>query len=195
MRVRASVAPSTRLAGAVDAQTRAPDGAGGGADWVWVLDGSALPAPGALAALVAAAERLEDAAPALLASVIVGRDGALHPAHLPLLPQGHPDIALATAARRVAHVRATSAGSLLVRPGALAGPVPTGAAAFAWTARLLRDAPGFVVPDSVAEAVGGAPPARATAALLAYGRLRARERLRLAADALTSASRRARHAR
>ena len=164
--------------------------------WRWVLDGTAVPDEGAAEALLDAAERLADVSPALLSSVVLGDDGAMHPAHVPLLPQGHPDLMIETVARRVAHVRATSAASVLVRPDAVAGGLPRDAAdGYAWTARLLRDATGFVVPASTAHAVGGAPPGRAIAALLADGRLRGRERARLAVDAVTSSRRRARPAR
>lgn len=144
-----------------------------GPDWDWVLDGSAVPRPGALAALLEAAERADAA---LLASAIVGRDGALAPGHVPLLPLGAPDVAMKAAALRLVPVRAVSGGSLVVRPGAAGG-----GDAFGWTASLLRGGRGFLVPDSVAEADGAGPGYHR---LVLSAALTGRERLRLAAEVL-----------
>jgi hypothetical protein len=184
------VAPATgdaRLAAAVDAQERSPDlraatlaeAAASGAGWVWVLDGTALPRPAALAALIAAAERLEPVCPpAALASRIVAADGSVAATHAPLATQGEPALALTTVGLRVLPVRAMAGGSLLVRPAALGAAC--GEPAMVWTARLLRDARGFLVPDSAADATRRAD--RAAARLLLGTALRPRERLRLAAD-------------
>jgi hypothetical protein len=163
----------------------------GGADWVWVVDGSAIPRPSALAALLAAAERLAAAAattPILLASRIVAGDGTLAAAHNPLAPQDRTAVAVRTAASRVLHVRAVSGGSLLVRADVAAALPPAGSAPsamLAWTARMLRDGEGFLVPDSVA--LARRPDAslvlrtRVVTRLLLGSALRPRERLRLAA--------------
>src|SRR5436190_1271276 len=58
-----------------DAAVRARDvSAAESSGWVWFLDGTAVPRPDALAALLAAAERLESvSAPAVLASRVAAR--------------------------------------------------------------------------------------------------------------------------
>src|SRR5436305_11135684 len=85
--------PAGALERAVKAQTRPPEGLvtaeGGlrsgvesalttGADWLWLLDGSSVPRPEALAAMRAALERLEGLPdPALLGGVVVGSEGGV----------------------------------------------------------------------------------------------------------------------
>lgn len=179
-----------RLAAAVDAQERRPDArvhllsdaAESFADWVWVLDGSAVPRPQALGALLAAAARLEPVrSPAALTSRIVNGTGAVARAHAPLATQGRPEVAVEAAGVRVLPVRATTGGSLLVRRWALA--FARGEPAVVWTARMLRDGAGFLVPDSVADAgdADGTGPASAARLLLGTA-LRPRERLRFAVE-------------
>ena len=120
---------------------------------------------------------------------MVGADGALAPGHEPVTPRGQTDLAMDAAALRVVPVRATTAGSVLVREG-VAAPPPGGiAAGLTWTAGLLRDRPGFLVPDSLAAPAARAPYARRTAALLIGGGLDGRDRLRLALDAAERAIR------
>jgi hypothetical protein len=177
-----------RVAAAVDAQDRAPDerAAGPGdprareAAWLWLLDGTAVPRPGALRALLEAAERLEPVCPpaALASRIVAGADGRLAPAHAPIAPQGQTHVAMKTVGLRVLPVRAVTGGSLLVR--AADAPGPGREPALVWTARLLRDRPGFLVPASLADA--RADPPRATARLLLGGALRGSERVRLAAE-------------
>jgi hypothetical protein len=175
------------LADAVAAQERAPDDVAAAPSpgaWTWLLDGTALPRPGALGELADALARVRPiVAPALLASRVVGADGALAPAHVPLAPQGEVEVAMRTVPQRVLHVRAVTGASVLLPPGT---PVGDGAA-LVWTARLLRDAPGFLVPASVADARDGVAP-RAPLALLTGDALRPRERLRMAAGLLERVS-------
>jgi hypothetical protein len=186
--------PGCGLEAALVAQERAPDevlewppaAAPGDADWVWLLDGTAIPRPGCLAELLAALERLPRD-PRLLASRVVGPDGTLAQAHAPIAPQDQTAVAVETVPARVLHVRAVTAGSLLLRAqdarGASAGPV----AALAWTAALLRDGGGgFLVPASVADArrprLTAAEQVDLARRLLTGGALRGRERLRFAAE-------------
>src|SRR3954468_2949909 len=171
-----------------DAAVRARDvSAADPGGWVWFLDGTAVPRPDALAALLAAAERLESvSAPAVLASRVVASDGALAPAHVPLAPQAQTQVAVRTAALRVLPIRAATGGSLLVRGHALSHVGSRDGAAMLWTARLLRQEPGFLVPDSVAEASAaparGSHSARVAAQLLLGTALRPRERLRFGVE-------------
>lgn len=158
------------------------------ADWIWLLDGTALPNPDTLAALLAAAQRLDPVvSPIILASTIVGAAGRLAPAHVPLAPQGQTEVAVRTVGLRVLPVRAVTGGSLLVRPEWMTGsPRPGVAPMIAWTARHLRDGGGFLVPSSVARARSIASPRWEQAALFArlvFGSaLHPKERLRFATD-------------
>src|SRR5829696_2692454 len=177
MATRESSAPVTALVaasaaglrGAVDAQELAPDvvrevdsgsllSAAAGLrapGWAWVLDGSALPRPDALARLLAAARDAASAglpAPAVLASVVLGEDGEPAPGHAAWFRRGGSDLAMLAARRHLLPVRAARAGSLLVAMPA--APPRRGDGALDWTARLLREATGYAVPASVAGAAG-----------------------------------------
>jgi hypothetical protein len=149
---------------ALDRQTRAADArvvapgapvalraaAEQGAEWVWLLDGSALPEPAALERLLEALDRLEPLpSPILLASKVVGPDGSPDPGSLPAPRVVNTELAAAAAERRVLPVRIVRHGSLLVHRRAL----PARASAdrdLAWSAGLLRDEAGYMVPASVA---------------------------------------------
>jgi hypothetical protein len=155
------------------------------AHWVWLLDGTAMPRPACLARLLGALERLPRA-PRLLASRVIGPDGAVAEAHTPIAPQDQTAVAIETVSAKVLHVRAVTAGSLLLRPadarGASAGP----AASLAWSAALLREGGGFLVPNSVADArapeLSRSQRAELAGRLLLGGALSGRERLRFAAE-------------
>jgi len=157
-------------------------------DWMWVLDGTALPSSGALTALLAAAHRLESVVtPIVLASVIVGPDRRLAPAHVPLAPQDQTALAVRTVPLRVLPIRAVTGGSLLIRPERLIeSPRPGIASMVAWTARCLREGGGFLVPSSVARARPvphrRLEQASLAARLLLGSALRPKERLRVATE-------------
>lgn len=163
------------------------------ADWLWILDGSAVPRPPALGRLLAAAKRLEGVVrPIVLGSRVVNSEGRLARAHGPLAPQDQTAVAVRTTSARVLHVRAVSSGSLLVRREAVTGSAPVGVGAtMAWTARVLARGGGFVVPDSLAEVREATNPRLQRAALasrLLVGRgLGPRERLRFAVELLERA--------
>jgi hypothetical protein len=201
-RVTAIAMPGCGLEAALVAQERAPDelvtdfaaSPPGDADWIWLLDGTAMPRPDCLARLLAALERLP-LVPRLLASRIVGPDGTLADAHAPIAPQDETAVAIETVTARVLHVRAVTGASLLLRPAdarvAGAGPPAT----MAWTAALLRDkGGGFLVPDSIAEArrpdLSRTERAGLARRLLLGDALSGRERLRFAAELAEHAPRR-----
>jgi len=181
--VHALLAPGApELRGAVAAQERPPEdvreagdlaaaaraaAAQGAAQWLWLLDGSALPAPGALSALLAALDASPPLpAPALLASKVVDAAGAVVPEQVPWYRRGRTQVAMLAVAHRMLPVRAARLASVLVRADALAaapsprGPVPAAAAGLALTAGLLRGGDGFLVPASVAVARPAGPARR-----------------------------------
>jgi hypothetical protein len=125
-----------------------------GPDWVWVLDGSCIPRPGALEGLLSALDGVDGLdAPVLLASVVVTPDGGLDPGRPPWYRRFHLDLAMGSVERGLLPVRA-SAGPVLVRCDAVEARLPRADAEVApgavleWTARLLRDATGYLVADS-----------------------------------------------
>ena len=131
--------------------------------WTWLRDGTARPAPDALDRLLEALGRLDGLpAPVLLASKVVDQAGALVPALAPWYFRDDAGLAMDAAARGLLPVRAARTSSVLVRADALrrAGRrrgLPPGAEALEWTARVLRDAPGYLVPASVAVAETASP--------------------------------------
>lgn len=144
-------APAPALAAAL------PEALATGAEWIWVLDGHAVPEPGALEALLAVADPPGSLpAPALLASRVSRPDGSLHPDALPWPEIFEKEITTAAVGHRLVSLRAARPGSLLVRADAVrrhglprADFVSHGEI-LEWTARLLRDERGYLVPTSVA---------------------------------------------
>lgn len=148
-------------------------------DWVWLLDGSAVPAPDALEQLLAPLGNLGPLPrPLVLGSVVTTSTGAPHPGALPEPELFEKEISIAACERRLVHVRALRPGSLLVAAPAVkrfGGPLeslPAPDDTLEWTARMLRswDDPGLAVPASAvvrAEPAGppSALPARARALL------------------------------
>lgn len=173
MTVRLVLGPGADTAVVAEARRQQEAAGAAATGWSWLLDGSAIPRSGALAALLEAAGRAGDAS--LLASAVLdGRDRLAH-GHEPLLPRGDGTLALTFAPLRILPVRAVSGASVLVR-----GAAPPGAA-FRWTATVLREGRGFLVPASVAVAL---VPGSGHHRLLLGGALTGRERLRLLAAVL-----------
>lgn len=150
-------------------------------EWIWLLGDGVRPRPRALEALVAAADAWPDAGLALLSSRLVDHDLHLLGAEAPMPQALDPDLAAAAFERRACSLRIASYGSLLVRAEAIRGappPAPAPGADLIWSARLLADAVGLLVPDSVATA-RPSPPAKLLMAwlrLLASDALPAREK-------------------
>jgi hypothetical protein len=173
-----------------------------GAEWLWVLDGSAVPRPAALGALLEALGRVHELAdPVLLAGVVLDPDGRVDPGRAAWYRRGHPEPAMAAAERRLLPIRAT-AGPVLVRRGAVEAELPRAGTPFAagavleWTATVLRRPAGYLVPDSeyVATASEGDPALdRGVAARLVAGRaFSGADRLRVGFELAERALRRAR---
>lgn len=150
-----------------------------GADWIWVLDGSAVPRPDALATLLAGLDRADGLpAPSLLTGVIVGPDGRVAADRPPWYRRYKLHIAVEAADRALLPVRG-SVGPTLVSRAAVETCLPPANAPVApgavleWTATLLRERTGYLVPESESETAAGArDPLRspAMAARLILGR-------------------------
>jgi rhamnopyranosyl-N-acetylglucosaminyl-diphospho-decaprenol beta-1,3/1,4-galactofuranosyltransferase len=92
-----------------------------GAEWLWLMDDDTIVAPGALAELLAAAERLGELRPlegagatALLASRVLWRDGSIHPMNYPVLERRRMELVIAAAELGLAPIRSATFVSLLV---------------------------------------------------------------------------------
>jgi hypothetical protein len=131
-----------------------------GADWIWVLDGSAVPRPNALGLLLEALDRTDGLPePALLTGVVVAADGRVDANRPPWYRRYQLHVAVDSADRGLLPVRA-SVGPALVSRGAAEAALPPGSAPVSpgavleWTATVLRQSTGYLVPESASEAVG-----------------------------------------
>ncbi len=148
------------------------------ADWLWLLDAGVVPEPAALERLVAPLDDLFGLPPpALMASRVVHPDGRLDRAGAPWLPLLDRDVVIAAAQHRLVSLRLARWGSLLVRRETLAehglprADYAGGADDLEWTGRVLKDAHGYLAPDSVA--------VRGTPARRTIGPREVRDRLRM----------------
>ncbi|MDP9378172.1 MAG: hypothetical protein M3P40_11485 [Actinomycetota bacterium] len=133
-----------------------------GADWLWLVAAGVVPQEGTLAALLAALDLAGEGPagelprPVLLSSRIVARDGTPDPSSAPWVPLIDRAVVMAAAARGLAAVRFARWGSLLVDRAAIEHhglpreDFATGADDLEWTGRILLNAAGYAVPDSVA---------------------------------------------
>ena len=127
-----------------------------GAPWVWLVEEGVVPHPDALERLAGTLDALGDLpSPALLAGRVVTADGALHASSAPWMPLLDRRVVIDAAQRRLVSLRVARWGSLLVHRSALEAHGPPradlrAAADIEWTARILRAAPGYLVPSSVA---------------------------------------------
>lgn len=131
-----------------------------GADWIWVLDGSAVPRPNALQLLLEALDRTDGLpAPALLTGLVVAADGRVDSNRSPWYRRYQLHVAADSAERGLLPVRA-SVGPALVSRGAVEAALPSGSAPVSpgavleWTATVLSQRTGYLVPESESEAVG-----------------------------------------
>jgi GT2 family glycosyltransferase len=130
--------------------------------WVWVMDGDTIPTPTALERLLAALDELGDLpVPMLLASKVLWTDGRtdeqrLHPQNIVRWTQNDPDVFVAGLERGLVPVRHVTFASVLFSREALVKHGFPLKHWFMWsddiefTARILRDDPGYFVPASVA---------------------------------------------
>jgi len=127
-----------------------------GADWTWLMDDDTIPRPDALAELLAAPRALAGLPrPLLLSSRAVWTDGTLHPMNIPGFERRRPALVIAAGARGLMPVRATTFVSLLVHRDAIERHGLPLKHFFIWsddiefTARILREGAGYLVPESV----------------------------------------------
>jgi hypothetical protein len=131
-----------------------------GADWIWIIDGSAVPRPDALGRLLeglAKADGLPE--PALLTGLVVGADGRPDAGRPPWYRRYQLHVAVDSADRGLLPVRASTGPALVSRAAVEAVLPPSGApvspaAVLEWTATLLRKRIGYLVPESESEANG-----------------------------------------
>jgi hypothetical protein len=183
---------------AVEAQSRAPGlviaepvglaaavavGTMTDAEWLWLLDGTAVPASGALEALLDAAAGVSAA---LLSGRVLDPDGNLDRSSPPRHVIYATDVSVAAAERHLVQLRAAGSGSVLIRREMAGIPTPRPPARPPWdmfefSARILRNPShtGYLVPGSLAtrsQALGADPISELRA--LAGGAWTPREKLR-----------------
>jgi rhamnopyranosyl-N-acetylglucosaminyl-diphospho-decaprenol beta-1,3/1,4-galactofuranosyltransferase len=125
-----------------------------GYDWLWLLDDDTFVEEGCLGELLAGIGRAPNR-PSVMSSVVRWRDSSLHPMNGPWLRNRRGELAVA-ADSRLAPIRAATFVSTMVHKDAVdRHGLPPGHY-FVWlddiqyTARILREEHGYVVPDSVA---------------------------------------------
>ena len=125
-----------------------------GYDWMWLLDDDTLAEETCLEALLAGAERAPNT-PSVMSSVARWRDSSLHPMNGPWLRNRRGELAEAADVRLAPIRAATFVSTMIHRDAVRRHGLPPGHY-FVWlddiqyTARILREGYGYVVPDSVA---------------------------------------------
>jgi hypothetical protein len=150
---------------------------------LWLLDAGVLPEPDALERLLEAAESASQP-PALLVSKILAPDGKLDEGSLPVPEVHRTDRVLAALEQHAVALRVARRGSMLLRAdeGARFATGLVSDRDLEWTARLLRDKRGLLVPSSVAvRDAGRTRPPRLKDALRLLAALEPKERLWFAA--------------
>ena len=149
---RQSRPPDTVITG--QAGLRAALAAAGSVDaeWVWLLDGGAVPAPDALEALLDRTGGRPE--PVLLCSKVLGPEGGLDPGSLPRHVIYATDVSVSAAEARLIQLRAAGSGSVLIRRRGLP-PGRVGRSDLDMvelSAQVLRDPSqiGYLVPGSLA---------------------------------------------
>lgn len=133
------------------------DDPGDGTNWWWLLDGAAIPRPDALGRLLRPLDALGPLpSPVLLASKVLDPDGRLDADRAPWPRLLRKEVSLDACERYMLSVRAARHGSLLVNPLAIRryglprADYRDGGEDLEWTARLLRQETGYLVPASIA---------------------------------------------
>jgi rhamnopyranosyl-N-acetylglucosaminyl-diphospho-decaprenol beta-1,3/1,4-galactofuranosyltransferase len=130
-----------------------------GADWLWLMDDDTIASLTALEALLAPVGGLRDdgVRPQIMMSRVVWRDGTLHPMNIPRPETRRRGEAVDAAGRGLLLIRTGSFASILVHRDALDEHGLPHREYFIWnddfeyTARVLRNGAGYLVPESVVE--------------------------------------------
>jgi GT2 family glycosyltransferase len=127
-----------------------------GADWLWLLDDDSIAKPDALEELVAVLDRLDgDLRPAVLCSRVEWHDGMPHVMNRPVIRPDSGQQLVEAVSRRLYPIRAASWVSVMISSEAVdrfGMPLRQffyQADDIEYTARILRDTPGYYVPRSV----------------------------------------------
>ncbi|MGI8557949.1 MAG: glycosyltransferase family 2 protein [Solirubrobacteraceae bacterium] len=126
-----------------------------GADWIWLMDDDTMPTPTALQELLAVSDDGDACCPALLASKVVWTDGRLHPMNYPGFERRRTDLVIAASERALMPLRTATFVSLLVHRRTVDKHGLPLKRYFLWsddieyTARILREDTGYLVPASV----------------------------------------------
>jgi GT2 family glycosyltransferase len=126
-----------------------------GQDWIWLLDDDTFADERCLETLLAGAGRAPRP-PSLVCSVVRWRDESLHPMNRPWFRVGRRAEFAEAAGAGLALVRTSTWVSTMVSREAVAEHGLPPAQFFVWlddmeyTGRLLRDRPGYMVPESIA---------------------------------------------
>ena len=128
-----------------------------GFEWLWTLDDDTLPEPDALERLLDARAPIDgDPEPVLLYGRVLWTDGKLHPMNLPHFDARVAQTFIDGIRRGRPPLRWATFPSLLIRADAVRRNRLPRKAFFLWsddidfTARILREEPGYFVPESVA---------------------------------------------
>ena len=127
-----------------------------GHEWIWLMDDDTLPSPTALEELLAAPARTGlDHPPAILSSKVVWTDGSMHPMNYPGFEREAIDDVIAGAQQQLMPLRTATFVSLMLHRGAVDRHGLPLKRYFLWsddieyTARILGEEPGYLVPASV----------------------------------------------
>lgn len=127
-----------------------------GYDWLWLMDDDTMASGDTLAALLAGAARAPGGRPVLVASDVRWKDGRPHPMNIPVPRWRQPRELADAIGHGLLLLRYTTFVSVAVHRRAVQRCGLPLAHYFIWgddvefTARVLRDAPGYLVPESVA---------------------------------------------
>jgi rhamnopyranosyl-N-acetylglucosaminyl-diphospho-decaprenol beta-1,3/1,4-galactofuranosyltransferase len=126
-----------------------------GFDWLWLMDDDTIPTESALEELLAVDRRDGLRPPSILASKVLDAEGNVHPFNRPWPRTGAFAELVDAAASGLLLIRYASFVSLMIRRDAVQRHGLPHAEYFIWnddveyTARVLRDEPGYLVPASV----------------------------------------------
>jgi rhamnopyranosyl-N-acetylglucosaminyl-diphospho-decaprenol beta-1,3/1,4-galactofuranosyltransferase len=127
-----------------------------GCDWIWLMDDDTIPTPSCLQALLEAAERVPGPGPALMSSKAIWTDGRLHPMNYHGFERERTEAVIEASELGLMPLRTATFVSLLLSRRAIDTDGLPLRRYFLWsddieyTARILRRAPGYLVPASVA---------------------------------------------